>query len=96
MTKADQVLKYFKGKDLDHIFWEIWDTEIEYVNTYEEDLDQRRWYMIVHTIFEFDDGSYVAVRWGKGLTENQDNTGVMDLYLVEPYVVQQTKFKRIK
>lgn len=96
MTKAEQALEYLKDKNVDHIFWEDWDLDLDYVNTYEEDLDQRRWYMIVQTTFEFDDGSHVAVRWGRGLTENQDNTDVMGVYLVEPYVVQQTKFKRVK
>ncbi len=93
MTKAQNALSVLKDKSLDEIFWEEWLPE--YVRTHEEDLEERRWYMVVQTVFEFDDGSYVAVRWGRGSTENQEDEGPFAVYLVEPYQFVEIRFKRV-
>lgn len=49
---------------------------------YNETLDTSRWESNEFTVFKFPDGSMLGVEHSEGLTENQESTGVTDVYEV--------------
>lgn len=64
--------------------------ESEVVNT-------SRWYERVQTIYRFSDDSYLAIDCNHGLTEIQDDTPEnAKAYLVEPYEVTVTKYRKVQ
>lgn len=106
MTKAQEVLEELKreypdmpygdGSELGEVLWGQWS------HTPSEEDDEshgsRRWYEGMTTYWGFDDGSWLAIDWDSGLTENQDSAGPFDIYLVEQYeeIVVTKKYRKVK
>ena len=101
MTKAEEVLKklkhaypdmpYYDDDKLRDILWAEWGQIEETV----ESGDEHRWTTDKTTYWRFEDDSWLAIDWASGNTENQENEGPYDTYLVKPYDVIVTKYRRI-
>lgn len=100
MTKAEEVLAELKAKfpdmpyyddKLDDLLWAEWGQAKERSETG----DEHRWVTDKIAYWGFDDGSWLGIDWASGNTEYQESEGPYDIYLVEPYEVTVTKYRRI-
>jgi hypothetical protein len=102
MTKAEEVLAeikkaypdmpYYDDNKLSELLWTEWGQEHEHGETGAA----HRWLTDKITYWGFGDGSWLAIEWASGNTENQESEGPYDVYPVEQYeeVVVTKKYRK--
>lgn len=94
---ADVVVNYFKGFGVNEYTYPddfVGQFDASAREVFSEIVDRGRWEAYLFTVFEMSDGSFVGVCHSEGLTENQDNEGVTDVYRAYPHDVTITTYGR--
>lgn len=62
---------------------------------FSEITDTGRWDIHWFTVYRFPDGSLVGIEHSEGATENQENEGITDVYVVEARNVLHTEYHKV-
>ncbi len=104
MSTASELVQQIDDSDIDYRLAESlrdgddvlnWLDFTAYLHIRSKQLDTSRWHEYVEEIYKFQDGSYLALRFCRGLTENQDGSELYEAQEVTPVFVQTTRYDGI-